>query len=33
MYLPTEKGLGAMLRESFVIGAEAQSVMLRWAMR
>jgi len=29
----TEKGLGAMLRESFVIGAEAQSVMLRWAMR
>ena len=33
LYLPTEKGLGAMLRESFVIGAEAQSVMLRWAMR
>ena len=33
LYLPTEKGLGAMLRESFVIGAESQSVMLRWAVR
>lgn len=29
----TEKGLGAMLREMFVIGAESQSVMLRWALR
>ena len=29
----TEKGLGAMLREMFVIGAESESVMLRWAVR
>lgn len=29
----TEKGLGAMLREMFVIGAESESVMLRWAFR
>ena len=28
-----EKGLGAMLREMFVIGAESESVMLRWAVR
>ena len=29
----TEPGLGAMLREMFVIGAESESVMLRWAVR
>jgi len=29
----SEKGLGAMLREMFVIGAESESVMLRWAVR
>ena len=29
----TEKGLGAMLREMFVIGAESESVLLRWAVR
>lgn len=29
----TEKGLGAMLRETFVIGAESESVMMRWALR
>ena len=29
----TEKGLGAMLREMFVIGAESESVMMRWSLR
>jgi cytochrome P450 len=29
----TEKGLGAMLREVFVIGAESELVMMRWAWR
>lgn len=29
----TEQSLGAMLREMFVIGAESESVMLRWAVR
>jgi cytochrome P450 len=29
----TEKGLGAMLREMFVIGGESESVMLRWSVR
>ena len=29
----SEEGLGAILREMFVIGAETQSVMLRWAIR
>ena len=28
-----EKGLGAMLREMFVIGAESESVLLRWSVR
>ena len=28
-----EKSLGAMLREMFVIGAESESVMMRWALR
>ena len=28
-----EKGLGAMLRETFVIGAESELVMMRWAWR
>lgn len=28
-----EQGLGALLRELFVIGAESESVMLRWAIR
>lgn len=29
----TEQGLSAMLRELFIIGAESESVMLRWAFR
>jgi len=29
----TEQGLSAMLREIFIIGAESESVMLRWALR
>ena len=29
----TEPGLGAMLREMFVIGAESESVMMRWSLR
>ena len=29
----SEEGLGAILREMFVIGAESQSVTLRWAIR
>lgn len=29
----TEQGLAAMLREIFVIGAESESVMMRWAFR
>jgi cytochrome P450 len=29
----TEQGLGAILREIFVIGSESESVMLRWALR
>ena len=32
-FLNLEKGLGAMLREVFVIGAESESVMMRWAWR
>ena len=33
MRLPLEEGLGAVLREMFVIGAETESVLLRWAFR
>ncbi len=29
----TEENLSAILREMFVIGAEAESVLLRWAVR
>merc|ERR550539_981247 len=29
----TEQGLAAILREMFVIGAESESVMVRWALR